>query len=92
MKINWKVRFKNPVFLANLVVAIVAPILAYMGISWSEITSWSALGGLLFDAIKNPVIVVSIIISAYNLIVDPTTAGISDSKQALTYDAPKKGE
>ena len=22
---------------------------------------------------------------------DPATAGISDSKQALTYDAPKKG-
>lgn len=92
MKINWKVRFKNPVFLASLAAAIVAPILAYMGISWSEITSWSALGGLLFDAIKNPVIVVSIIISVYNLIVDPTTAGISDSTQALTYISPKKGE
>lgn len=89
MKINWKVRFKNPVFLASLAVAIVAPILAYMGISWSEITSWSALGGLLFDAIKNPVIVVSIIISVYNLIVDPTTKGLSDSAQALTYDLPK---
>lgn len=92
MKINWKVRIKNPVFWASLAIAIIGPILAYMGITWSEITSWAALGGLLFDAIKNPVIVVSIIVSVYNLIIDPTTKGLSDSKQALTYDAPKGSE
>lgn len=92
MKINWKVRIKNPVFWASLAAAIVCPILTYMGISWVEITSWGALGSLLVDAIKNPVIIVSVIVSVYNLIVDPTTAGISDSTQALTYISPKKGE
>lgn len=90
MKINWKVRIKNPVFLASLAAAIICPILTYMGISWAEITSWGALGSLLVDAIKSPVIIVSVIVSVYNLIVDPTTAGISDSTQALTYVSPKK--
>ena len=89
MKINWKVRFKNPLFWANLLAAIVLPILAYMGLSWEDMTSWSALGKILLEAINNPVIVVSVIVSVWNLINDPTTKGVSDSTQALTYTTPK---
>ena len=92
MKINWKVRFKNPVFWANLASAILLPILAYMGMNWADMTTWTALANVLFEAIKNPVIVISVIVSVWNLINDPTTAGLSDSAQALTYEAPKKGE
>ena len=90
MKINWKVRFKNPVFLANLAISIILPILTYMGLNWSDMTTWAALGRVLFEAIQNPVIVVSVIVSLWNLINDPTTAGLSDSSQALKYDTPKK--
>lgn len=89
MKINWKVRFKNPLFWANLAAAIVLPILTYMGLSWKDMTSWSALGKILLEAINNPVIVVSVIVSVWNLINDPTTKGVSDSTQALTYTTPK---
>ena len=32
MKINWKVRMKNPVFWAQVAVAVVGPILAYLGL------------------------------------------------------------
>lgn len=90
MKINWKVRIKNPVFWANLAISIVLPILTYMGLNWSDMTTWAALGRVLFEAIQNPVIVVSVIVSLWNLINDPTTAGLSDSSQALKYDTPKK--
>jgi phi LC3 family holin len=90
MKINWKVRIKNPVFWANLAVSIVLPILTYMGLNWSDMTTWTALGRVLFEAIQNPVIVVSVIVSLWNLINDPTTAGLSDSSQALKYETPKK--
>ena len=90
MKINWKVRFKNPVFLANLAIAILLPILTYMGLSWEDMTTWAALGGVLFDAIQNPVIVVAVIVSVWNAVNDPTTAGLGDSAQALTYEEPKK--
>ena len=58
MKINWKVRLKNPVFWAQLATAIVLPILAYLGLQWSDMTSWRALAGILVQAVKNPVILV----------------------------------
>lgn len=89
MKINWTVRLKNPVFWANLAAAILLPILAYMGLSWNDMTSWAALGGVLVDAVQNPVILVSVLVSVWNLINDPTTAGLSDSEQAMTYTMPK---
>lgn len=90
MKINWKVRFKNPVFIANLVLAVILPILAYFGFKWEDMTTWAALGNLFVEAVKNPVIVVSVIVSVWNAINDPTTAGLSDSKNAMTYETPKK--
>ena len=89
MKINWKVRAKNPVFWANIIAAILLPILAYLGLSWEDMTSWAALGGILVEAVKNPVILVSVVVSVWNALNDPTTAGISDSNQAMTYQAPK---
>ena len=88
MKINWKVRFKNPVFWAELVVAIVLPILTHMGLNWGDITSWAALGGVLLSAIQNPVIVVAVIVSVWNALTDPTTKGFADSERALGYDKP----
>lgn len=89
MKINWKVRIKNPVFWAQVAVAIVAPILAYLGLSWSDMTTWAALGSIFVKAISNPVVIVSVLVSVWNLITDPTTKGLSDSAQALTYKEPK---
>lgn len=91
MKINWKVRFKNPTFWVQVAIAIVVPILAYLGMSWDEMTTWSALGGIFVEAVKNPVIIVSVIVSVWNAINDPTTSGLSDSTQAMSYDEPNKG-
>lgn len=36
--INWKVRFKNPVFYVQLLLAVLTPILAYMGLTMSDLT------------------------------------------------------
>ena len=92
MKINWTVRFKNPVFWRNIIISIVAPILAYYGLNWEQITTWAALGDLFIQAAGNPVVIVAVAVSIWNAINDPTTAGDSDSEQALTYTSPKKGE
>ena len=92
MKINWKVRLKNPVFWFNLAAAIFLPMLACLGMNWEDMTSWQAIGDVLLKAVQNPVIVVSVIVSVWNLLNDPTTSGLSDSKQALTYTEPKKSE
>lgn len=90
MKINWRVRLKNPVFWAQLATAIVLPILAYLGLQWSDMTSWATLGDILVQAVKNPVILVSVVVSVWGIVNDPTTAGLSDSKKAMGYQSPKK--
>lgn len=91
MKINWIARVKNPVFWAELTMAILLPILTHMGMNWDDMTTWAALGEVLLSAVQNPVIVVAVAVSVWNAITDPTTAGLSDSAQALTYTEPKKG-
>ena len=54
MKINWKVRFKNPLFLAQLGMSILVPILAYAGLTVQDLTTWKALSDLLLGAFSNP--------------------------------------
>ncbi len=89
---NFKVRFKNPVFIAQFILAILTPILAYAGLTLQDLTSWQALGAILISAIKNPYVLGLIAVSLWNALNDPTTAGITDSAQALTYDKPKAKE
>lgn len=92
MKINWKVRFKNPQFYFQIVLAILVPVLAYMGIAAEDITTWQILGDVLFEAISNPYVLMLVIVSVYNSITDPTVKGISDSKLALSYKKPKNNK
>lgn len=87
---NFKVRFKNPVFLAQFILAILSPILAYAGLTLHDITSWSALGHMLLSAIQNPYVLGLVAVSVWNALNDPTTAGVKDSKLAMTYEVPKK--
>lgn len=89
MKINWIVRIKNPIFWAQIAVAVFLPILTHLGLSWEQITTWGALWALIIQAVSNPVIVVSVIVSVYNTLIDPTTKGLSDSAQAMKYEKPK---
>jgi len=90
--INWKVRFKNPVFIAQLVLSILLPILAYAGLTYADLTSWSALGSLLIGAAQNPYVLGLVGISVWNALNDPTTAGVNDSELAMTYTVPKEKE
>lgn len=87
--INWKVRFKNPLFIANLFMAVLLPILTYFGLTVQDITSWSKLGEVLLGALSNPYVLGTIIVSIWNAINDPTTEGIKDSTEAMTYEQPK---
>ena len=86
MKVNIPVRMKNPWFWVGIVsVAITA-----IGVDPMTFTSWTAV----FEGIKavaqNPVQLVTMILAVLSVFIDPTTAGITDSKTALTYTAPKK--
>lgn len=88
MNINWKIRVKNVSFWVSVALAVFTPILAYMGLTAQDITTWSALGNMLLNAIKNPYILLMVGVSVYNAIIDPTTTGITDSANALTYTEP----
>jgi phi LC3 family holin len=88
MKFNWRVRANNPLFWQQLIAAIFAPMLTYFGINYDQMTTWAAWGGLLQETIRNPVLVVSILISVGNLLIDPTTKGINDSTRAMGYVKP----
>lgn len=89
MRINWRVRFANPEFWKQIALAVFVPLLAYYGMMWEDMTTWAAIGSLFVQAVQNPVVVLSVVVSVYNAIIDPTTKGMGDSKQALTYTEPK---
>jgi phi LC3 family holin len=90
MKINWLVRFKNPVFIAQLALSVLLPILAYAGIELKDLTSWLILGKTVVAAIQNPYVLGLVVVSVWHAVNDPTTKGLTDSEQALEYREPKK--
>jgi phi LC3 family holin len=89
MKINWKVRFKNPVFLFQLFLAVAVPIGAYFGLTGQDITTWGILINVILDALSNPYVLFLIGVSVFNALTDPVVRGLSDSSQALRYERPK---
>lgn len=89
MRINWKLRLKNPYFYAALILAIIAPVGTYFGVNADDLTSWPMVFELAKKAVLNPYVVVTVIISVATFLIDPTTKGLSDSKDALKYIKPK---
>lgn len=88
MRINWKIRARNPQFIFQIALAIAVPVGAYFGLTGADLTTWSALWGVIFDAISNPYVLFTIAVSVYNATTDPTTRGISDTKRVMRYDEP----
>ena len=85
MNINWKVRIKNKNFWLALIPAIlllVQTVLVPFGYKWD----FGVLGQQL-TAIINAIFGV---LSILGVVTDPTTEGVSDSAQAMSYESPKK--
>lgn len=81
MKINWKVRIKQPAFwiaTVPVVISFVYSILALAGVVPS-ITE---------DQIQNLFITAVSLLAQLGITVDPTTKGINDSERAMSYDKP----
>ena len=88
MKINWKVRLKNPIWWAEVAAALLLPMIAAVGLRWEDMTEWNALFEVLKAAVQNPVTVTAVAVSLWNAVTDPTTAGLGDSSRALAYNEP----
>lgn len=82
--INWKVRFKNKAFWLALIPAallLVQAVLACFGVVWD----YSQISQELIGVVNALFAVLAIL----GVVADPTTQGIGDSAQAMTYDRPK---
>ena len=88
MSVNWQVRFNNPVFLVQILLAVFSPMLAYYGLNFKDLSTWGILKTMFFDSLKNPYVLFLIAINIFNTINDPTTKGLSDSARAMTYIKP----
>ena len=84
MKINWKVRIKNKVFWLALVPAVLLLIQVVASVFGIDL-NLDALGDKLLAVVNALFAVLTIL----GVVTDPTTVGISDSKQAMEYDKPK---
>ena len=85
MKINWTVRLKNKNFWITFIPAvllIVQPILAIFGVTIDA----TSIGAKLLAIVDS----IFVVLAVLGIVTDPTTAGVSDSEQAMTYTTPKK--
>ena len=83
--INWKVRIKNKTFWLSLIPALLLLAQA-LGAVFGLSLDLSAVGEKLLTVVNTLFAVLTILC----VVTDPTTAGVSDSKLALSYDEPKK--
>ena len=84
--INWKVRVKNINFWLSIVPAVcllVQTILAPFGYNWDF--------GVLNQQLSAIINALFAVLSILGIVTDPTTKGVSDSSQAMTYQEPKRG-
>ena len=84
MKINWIVRIKNKNFWITVIPAVL--ILAQVV---ADVFGYSLDLGELGNKLLDVVNAVFTLLAIMGIVTDPTTAGLSDSERAMTYDKPK---
>ena len=82
---NWKVRIKNKTFWLTVIPAVLLLIQVVAAV-FGYTLDFGDLGNKLL-AVVNAVFALLAILGVVN---DPTTAGVADSAQAVTYLEPKK--
>lgn len=83
--INWKVRIKNKTFWLALIPAVLLLVQVVAAV-FGYTLDLGELGNKLLTVVNALFGVLALL----GIVTDPTTAGISDSKQALTYEKPKE--
>ena len=81
MKLNWKVRFKNKVWLGMFVSLIV-------GFIFNLLKLFEVYPPFTESTVMNIVNQVLTFLGLIGVLVDPTTAGVQDSDRAMGYDEP----
>lgn len=84
MKINWKIRLKNKAFWLAVIPAALLLLQQICGLFGVNLAT-EGLAEQLTAIVGTAFAVLSIL----GIVTDPTTAGLSDSQQALSYTEPK---
>lgn len=85
MSINWKVRTRNKNFWLALIPAVLLLVqvcAAPFGYEWDF--------GVLNAQLAAIVNALFAVLAILGIVADPTTAGVGDSEQALSYEKPKE--
>ena len=85
MKINWTVRLKNKNFWITVIPAVLLLIQVVASV-FGFTLDLGDLGNKLLAVVNAAFGVLAIL----GIVTDPTTKGISDSEQAMTYEKPKE--
>ena len=81
MKMNWKVRFKNKTWLSMFISLIV-------GFIFNMLKLFDVVPVITENMVMNIVGQVLTFLGLIGVLVDPTTAGLSDSNRAMNYEEP----
>ena len=82
MRINWKVRFRNPAWLTSLLALAVSTV--YQLLAMFEIAP-----ALTEDALMQALAAAVQLLTLMGVLIDPTTKGLGDSERALEYEKPE---
>lgn len=85
MNINWKLRLQNKQTLASLIASLVALVYQVLGI-------FGVVPAISQDMLISYVGIVLNLLVTLGVLIDPTTAGVNDSKKAMTYENPRSDE
>ena len=85
MKVNWKVRFKNKTWLSMFISLIV-------GFTFNILKMFDVFPAITENTVMNIINEVLTFLGLIGVLVDPTTAGLSDSNRAMTYVEPWNDE
>lgn len=81
MKINWKVRFRNKVWLGSFISLVVGFIYSMLGL-------FNVFPKVTQNVVMQLINQVLTFLGLIGVIVDPTTAGLEDSNRAMEYEEP----
>lgn len=85
MKINWKVRFKNKVWLSTFLSLII-------GFVYNVLALFDVFPAITQHAVTQIVGEVLTFLGLVGVLVDPTTEGLNDSNRAMSYEEPWRDE
>ncbi len=81
MKINWKVRLKQPAFWIATIPVVITFVYSILALA-------DIVPTVTEERIQNLFLTVVTILAQLGIIIDPTTKGICDSERAMKYDKP----